>query len=65
MIPPVEEAILRNNPDFATLYTTLTTVILNPDGSTKADVGAKERAAVKEVCCCRAVRLVISATTIY
>lgn len=49
MIPPVEEAILRNNPDFATLYTTLTTVVLNPDGSTKADPGSKERAAVKEV----------------
>ncbi|CAK7227427.1 hypothetical protein SBRCBS47491_006565 [Sporothrix bragantina] len=44
MIPPVEEAVLRNNPDFATLYTTLTTVILNPDGSTKTDPGAKERA---------------------
>ncbi|CAK7220225.1 hypothetical protein SCUCBS95973_004087 [Sporothrix curviconia] len=45
MLPQVEEAVLRNNPDFATLYTTLTTVILNPDGSTKADAGAKERAA--------------------
>ena len=49
MIPPIDEAILRNNPDFAALYTTLTTVILNPDGSTKADLGAKERDRVREV----------------
>lgn len=50
MIPPVEEAVLRNNPDFAKLYATLTTVILNPDGSTKTDAGAKERACIREVC---------------
>lgn len=49
MLSPIDEAVLQNNPDFATLYTTLTTVILNPDGSTKADVNAKERAAVREV----------------
>lgn len=49
MLPPIDEAVLKNNPDFAQLYTTLTTVILNPDGSTKSDAGAKERAAVKEV----------------
>ncbi|CAK7264377.1 hypothetical protein SEPCBS119000_000968 [Sporothrix epigloea] len=48
MIPPVEEAVLLNNPDFAKLYATLTTVILNPDGSTKADAGAKERASLCE-----------------
>ncbi|ERS97628.1 hypothetical protein HMPREF1624_05799 [Sporothrix schenckii ATCC 58251] len=48
MLPPVDEAVLRNNPDFAALYKTLTTVILNPDGSTKAHVNAKEQAAVKE-----------------
>ncbi len=49
MLPPVEDAVLRNNPDFAALYTTLTTVILNPDGSTKAGAAAKERAAIKAV----------------
>ncbi|CAK7262602.1 hypothetical protein SEPCBS57363_000150 [Sporothrix epigloea] len=48
MIPPVEEAVLRNNPDFAKLYATLTTVVLNPDGSTKTDAGAKERAGIRE-----------------
>ncbi|KAM7215522.1 hypothetical protein V8F06_009088 [Rhypophila decipiens] len=48
MLPPVEEAVLQNNPEFATLYTTLTTVILNPDGSTKNDPAARERKAVHE-----------------
>lgn len=49
MLPPIEESILQNNPDFAALYSTLTTVILNPDGSTKNDPAAKERKAVREV----------------
>jgi hypothetical protein len=50
MFPPVDEAVLKNNPDFATLYNTLTTVVLNPNGSTKNDAVAKEREAVREVC---------------
>lgn len=49
MLPPVEDAVLQNNPDFAALYTTLTTVILNPDASTKNDPAAKERNAAREV----------------
>ncbi|KAI3395765.1 hypothetical protein diail_896 [Diaporthe ilicicola] len=50
MLPPVEEAVLENNPDFAALYGTLTTAILNPDGSTKDDKSpaARERDAVRE-----------------
>lgn len=49
MFPPVNDAVLQNNPDFAALYKTLTTVVLNPDGSTKNDAAAKERDAVQEV----------------
>ncbi|KAH8694814.1 hypothetical protein BGZ61DRAFT_352267 [Ilyonectria robusta] len=46
--PPVDAAVLQNNPDFAILYGKLTHVVLNPDGSTKEDPAAKERAAVRE-----------------
>lgn len=51
MLPPVEGAVLQNNPEFAALYSTLTTAILNPDGTTKDDKShvAKERGAVREV----------------
>lgn len=49
MFPPVDDAVLQNNPDFAALYKTLTTVVLNPDGSTKNDAAAKERDAVQKV----------------
>jgi len=49
MLPPVEDAVLRDNPEFASLYNTLTTAILNPNGSTKNDPAAKEREAVREV----------------
>ncbi|KAK1772829.1 hypothetical protein QBC33DRAFT_584171 [Phialemonium atrogriseum] len=48
MLPPIEEAVLENNPEFAALYRTLTTVILNPDGSTKNDPAMKERETVRE-----------------
>ncbi|KAK4228044.1 hypothetical protein QBC38DRAFT_476029 [Podospora fimiseda] len=48
MIPPVDDSVLQNNPLFAELYTTLTTVILNPDGSTRKDPAAKKRAAVRK-----------------
>ncbi|KAK3386759.1 hypothetical protein B0H63DRAFT_391371 [Podospora didyma] len=47
MLPPVDDAILQNNPKFAALYATLTNVILSPDGSTKTDPAAKERDAVR------------------
>lgn len=49
MPPPIEDSVLRNNPDFALLYASLTTAVLNPDGSTKVVAGAKakERDAVR------------------
>jgi len=49
MLPPVEDAVLQHNPEFATLYKTLTTSLLNFDGSTKNDPAMKERNAVREV----------------
>lgn len=49
MFPPVEQKILQSNPDFAKLYRVITTAILNPDGSTKDDAEAKDRAAVQKV----------------
>jgi hypothetical protein len=49
MIPPVDEAVLQSNPDFAILYTRLTKTVLKPDGSTKEDPVAKEREAVQKV----------------
>ncbi|PHH91624.1 hypothetical protein CDD83_10968 [Cordyceps sp. RAO-2017] len=48
MLPPVDDEVLRDNPDFAKLYTTLTTAILNPDGSTRHDPAAEDRAAMRE-----------------
>lgn len=52
MLPPVEQSVLQNNPEFAALYSTLTTAILNPDGTTKDDQSraARERDAVRKVC---------------
>jgi len=49
MFPPVEDGVFQHNPEFAALYKTLTTAILNPDGSTKNDPAVKERKAVREV----------------
>jgi hypothetical protein len=49
MLPPVDDAVLRDNPEFAAMYKQLTTVYLNPDGSTKDDAAAKERQRVQEV----------------
>jgi hypothetical protein len=51
MLPPVDEAVLQNNPEFAGLYSKLTTSVLNPDGSTKNSPAAKERRMVTEVGC--------------
>ncbi|KAL7785150.1 hypothetical protein V8C37DRAFT_394716 [Trichoderma ceciliae] len=48
MFPPVEQKILQSNPEFAKLYRIITTAILNPDGSTKEDAEAKDRAAVQK-----------------
>ncbi|KAK5997357.1 hypothetical protein PT974_02713 [Cladobotryum mycophilum] len=48
MFPPVEEHILQRNPEFAKLYRTLTTITLNPDGSTQNHPEAKDRLAVNK-----------------
>lgn len=49
MLPPVEASVLAENPDFASLYTTLTTEVLNPDGTTRAETDAKARNSVRAV----------------
>ncbi|KAI0545456.1 hypothetical protein F4679DRAFT_462263 [Xylaria curta] len=48
MLPPVDDRILKNNPRFEKLYNTITTSILNPDGSTKIDPSAQQRDAVRQ-----------------
>ncbi|POS69755.1 hypothetical protein DHEL01_v211853 [Diaporthe helianthi] len=50
MLPPVEDAVLQNNPGFAALYSTLSTAILNPDGTTKDDKShmARQRDAARK-----------------
>ncbi|KAI2602493.1 hypothetical protein GGR54DRAFT_500355 [Hypoxylon sp. NC1633] len=48
MLPPIEESVLQNNPDFERLYKTVTGSLLNVDGSTKSnDAAAKKRDAVR------------------
>ncbi|KAF3765984.1 hypothetical protein M406DRAFT_38081 [Cryphonectria parasitica EP155] len=51
MLPPVEESVLKSNPEFAALHSTLTTAILNSDGTTKDDQSraAREREAELDV----------------
>ncbi|KAI0191329.1 hypothetical protein F4808DRAFT_396233 [Astrocystis sublimbata] len=48
MLPPVDDSVLKNNPRFQQLYHTLTTAVLNPDGSTKIDPAAEKRDAVSQ-----------------
>ncbi|KAI1406840.1 hypothetical protein F5Y13DRAFT_176226 [Hypoxylon sp. FL1857] len=49
MLPPIDEAVLKNNPDFERLYNTVTGSLLNVDGSTKSnDPAAKKRDAVRD-----------------
>lgn len=48
MLPPVDASVLAANPGFAQLYSSLTTDVLNPDGSTKNDPDAQQREAVRE-----------------
>jgi hypothetical protein len=57
MLPPIDEAVLQNNPEFAGLYSKLTTSVFNPDGSTKNPPAAKERRMVSEVGCTGEPRL--------
>ncbi|KAF4125927.1 hypothetical protein GMORB2_1173 [Geosmithia morbida] len=46
--PVVDKLVLQNNPDFALLHGKLTNVLLNADGSTKEDAGARQRRQVKD-----------------
>ncbi|KAJ6441720.1 PAK-box/P21-Rho-binding protein [Purpureocillium lavendulum] len=48
MLPPVDDQVLRDNPEFARLYAKLTNVVLNPDGTTRHDQAEKKRAAVRK-----------------
>ncbi|KAK7752945.1 hypothetical protein SLS62_005104 [Diatrype stigma] len=48
MIPPIDEEILKNNPDFERVYKKVTGALLNPDASTKDDAVAKKREAVQQ-----------------
>jgi hypothetical protein len=48
MFPPIEDAVLQNNLKFAALHKTLTTRILNPDGSSK-NLTSADREATTEV----------------
>ncbi|KAI0834028.1 hypothetical protein F5Y06DRAFT_180397 [Hypoxylon sp. FL0890] len=49
MLPPIDEAVLKNNPDFERLYKAVTGSLLNADGSTRSnDPTAKKRDAVRD-----------------
>ncbi|KAK3952982.1 hypothetical protein QBC32DRAFT_339994 [Pseudoneurospora amorphoporcata] len=51
MLPPIDNSVLENNPQFANLYKGLTELLLNEDGSTKLppqNPVAQEREAVTE-----------------
>jgi len=49
MLPPIEPTVLRENPQFASLYKKLTTTVLNPDGSIKpSPEEAKSRSKLEE-----------------
>ena len=49
MIPPCDPAVLQSNPLFNSLYQQLTTSLLNPDGSTRANDTQPARMATVEV----------------
>ncbi|KAK1962136.1 hypothetical protein LY78DRAFT_643605 [Colletotrichum sublineola] len=49
MLPPVEQSVLRNNPEFAELHHALTTAILNPDGTTKKPATKEQTSAQNEL----------------
>ncbi|KAL5606977.1 hypothetical protein BROUX41_003344 [Berkeleyomyces rouxiae] len=48
MLPPIDEAILENHPDFKALYTTLTTVVLNSDGTSVSRSDGTERQRLRD-----------------
>jgi hypothetical protein len=49
MLPPVDEHVLRDNPEFAKLYLILKNDVLNPDGSTKLENENSERETTSQV----------------
>lgn len=49
MLPPIDDAVLAENPDFAAVYKKITTVLLNPDASTRRSPDVNNRHAVREV----------------
>lgn len=50
MLPPIDETVLKSNPNFAALYANLSGNILNPDGATKHLSAHKEQDEVSKVC---------------
>ncbi|KAK2603953.1 hypothetical protein QQS21_003888 [Conoideocrella luteorostrata] len=55
MLPPVDEQVIRENPEFSKLYKTLQNDVLNPDGSTKCDSSLRERTGVQKYLLERAI----------
>ncbi|OGM41105.1 hypothetical protein ABOM_010186 [Aspergillus bombycis] len=55
MLPPCDPAILENNPQFKRLYRNLTTNLLHPDASTRANHAQPARKAVLEYRCTIAI----------
>ena len=50
MLPPLDDDVLVNNPDFERVYRKVTGGLLNPDGSTRDDEAtAKKHDAVRQV----------------
>ncbi|CEJ94481.1 hypothetical protein VHEMI10007 [[Torrubiella] hemipterigena] len=49
MFPAVDPDVLRNNPDFAKLYKTLTTEMLNPDGTNKNEDNQQHESIKREL----------------
>ncbi|KGQ05457.1 hypothetical protein BBAD15_g9280 [Beauveria bassiana D1-5] len=47
MLPPVDDNVLENNPDFTRLYKTLKTLVLNPDGTSRRSQESKENEAIR------------------
>ncbi|KAK6064008.1 hypothetical protein SCUP234_12614 [Seiridium cupressi] len=48
MFPPIDSSVLGNNPGFERLYNSLTSTILNADGSTKNDPAVMQRDAHRD-----------------
>ncbi|KAJ5701889.1 hypothetical protein N7488_009437 [Penicillium malachiteum] len=53
MIPPCDPSILEHNPQFKRLYENLTSNLLNPDGSTRAQADPARRAIEEDLKACQ------------